>query len=77
MLLEYIVSQRGIEANPEKVAALERMGLIRGLKGVQKVLGCLAALSRFISRLREKGMPSTGSEETRVVLLDRRGPRGA
>jgi hypothetical protein len=26
MLLGYIVSQRGIEANPEKVAALERMG---------------------------------------------------
>jgi hypothetical protein len=39
MLLGYIVSQRGIEANPEKVAALERMGLIRDLKGVQKVLG--------------------------------------
>jgi hypothetical protein len=39
MLLGYIVSQRGIEANPEKVAALERMGPIRNLKGVQKVLG--------------------------------------
>jgi ribonuclease HI len=57
MLLGYIVSQRGIEANPEKVAALERMGPIRDLKGVQKVLGCLAALSRFISRLSEKGLP--------------------
>jgi hypothetical protein len=45
MLLGYIISQRGIEAKPEKVAALERMGLIRDLKGVQKVLGCLAALS--------------------------------
>jgi hypothetical protein len=57
MLLGYIVSQRGIEANPEKVAALERMGPIRDLKGVQRVLGCLAALSRFISRLDEKGLP--------------------
>jgi ribonuclease HI len=57
MLLGYIVSQRGIEANPKKVAALERMGPIRDLKGVQKVLGCLAALSRFISRLGEKGLP--------------------
>jgi hypothetical protein len=57
MLLGYIVSQRGIQANPEKVAALERMGPIRDLKGVQKVLGCLAALSRFISRLGEKGLP--------------------
>jgi hypothetical protein len=34
MLLGYIVSQRGIEANPDKVAALERMGPIRDLKGV-------------------------------------------
>jgi hypothetical protein len=33
------------------------MGPIRNLKGVQKVLGCLAALSRFISRLGEKGLP--------------------
>jgi hypothetical protein len=57
MLLGYIVSQRGIEANPEKVAALEWMGPIRDLKGVQRVLGCLAALSRFISRLGEKGLP--------------------
>jgi hypothetical protein len=57
MLLGYVVSQRGIEANPEKVAALERMGPIRDLKGVQKVLGCLAALSHFISRLGEKGLP--------------------
>jgi hypothetical protein len=48
MLLGYIVSQRGIEPNPEKVSALERMGPIRDWKGVQRVLGCLAALSRFI-----------------------------
>jgi hypothetical protein len=27
------------------------------LKGVQRVMGCLAALSRFISRLGEKGLP--------------------
>jgi hypothetical protein len=57
MLLGYIVSQRGIEANPEKVAALERMGPIWDFKGVQRVLGCLDALSRFFSRLGEKGLP--------------------
>jgi hypothetical protein len=33
------------------------MGLIRDLKGVQRVLGCLAALSCVISRLSEKGLP--------------------
>jgi hypothetical protein len=41
MLLGYIVSQRGIEANPEKVAALERMGPIRDLKGVKRCWGAL------------------------------------
>jgi phenylalanine-4-hydroxylase len=33
------------------------MGPIRDLKGVQKVLGCLVALSHFISRLGKKGLP--------------------
>ena len=53
----FIVSQRGIEPNPEKVSAITWMGPIRDLKGVQRVMGCLAALSRFISRLGEKGLP--------------------
>ena len=57
MLLGYIVSRRGIEANPEKVSAITRMGPIQEVKGVQKVTGCLAALSRFISRLGEKALP--------------------
>ena len=34
MLLGFIVSQRGIEPNPEKVSAITRMGPIRDLKGV-------------------------------------------
>jgi len=53
MLLGFIVSERGIEANPEKVSAIANMGPIRNLKGVQRVMGCLATLSRFISRLGE------------------------
>jgi hypothetical protein len=77
MLLGYIVLQRGIKANPEKVATLERMGLIRDLKGVQKVLGCLAALSRFISRRRKGPTALPAPKETRALLLDRRGPGGA
>jgi len=48
MLLGFIVSQRGMEPNPEKVSAITRMGPIQDLKGVQKLMGCLAALSRFI-----------------------------
>jgi hypothetical protein len=57
MLLGFIVSERGIEANPEKIAAITGMGPIKDLKGVQRVMRCLAALSRFISRLDEKGLP--------------------
>jgi hypothetical protein len=57
MLLGFIVSEQGIEANPEKIAAITNMGPIKDLKGVQRVTGCLAALSRFISRLNERGLP--------------------
>jgi hypothetical protein len=57
MLLGFIVSEQGIEANPEKIAAITNMGPIKDLKGVQRVMGCLAALSRFISCLGERGLP--------------------
>ena len=56
-LLGYIVSERGIKANLEKITAISNMGPIRNIKGVQRLSGCLAALSRFISRLDELGMP--------------------
>jgi hypothetical protein len=54
MLLGFIVSERGIEANPEKILSIARMGPIQNLKGVQRVTRCLAALSQFISRLGER-----------------------
>jgi hypothetical protein len=57
MLLGFIVSERGIEANLEKIAAVTNMGHIKDLKGVQRVMGCLVALSRFISHLGERGLP--------------------
>ena len=44
-LLEYIMSERGIEANPEKIMAISNMGPIRNIKGVQRLTGYLAALS--------------------------------
>jgi hypothetical protein len=56
-LMGFIVSERCIEANSEKIAAITNMGPIKDLKGVQRVMGCIAALSRFISRLGEKGLP--------------------
>ena len=56
-LLGYIVSECGIESNPKKIMAISNIGPICNVKGVQRLTGCLAALSRFISRLGEQGMP--------------------
>jgi hypothetical protein len=57
MLLGFIISECGIEANREKITAITKMGPIRDLKGVKRVTGCLAALGHFISRLGEKALP--------------------
>ena len=51
------MSERGIEANPEKIMAISNMSPICNIKGIQRLTGCLAALSRFISWLDEYGMP--------------------
>jgi hypothetical protein len=56
MLLGFVVSERDIEANPEKISAIMEMGPIKNLKGVQRVTGCLAALSRFIAQLGERSL---------------------
>src|SRR4051812_44492063 len=52
-----MVSERGIEANTEKIAAIQNMKQPQEIRDVQKLTGCLAALSRFISRLGEKALP--------------------
>ena len=49
--------EHGIKANPKKIMAISNMGPIRNVKGVQRLIGYLAALSRFISWLDERGMP--------------------
>src|SRR3954463_5306597 len=56
-LLGFLVSERGIECNPEKIAAIDRMNKPRNLKDVQKFTGFLTSLSRFLSRLGEKEIP--------------------
>jgi hypothetical protein len=38
MLLDILVSERGIEANPEKVSAFANMGPIQDLKGIKRRL---------------------------------------
>jgi hypothetical protein len=56
-LLGFIVSHRGIEVNPEKIKAILEIFRPNDLKDVQRLTGCMAAVSRFISRLGEKALP--------------------
>ncbi|CAA0818632.1 Unknown protein, partial [Striga hermonthica] len=48
--LGYMVSQRGIEANPAKIQAILDLAPPTSIKGVQALTGRLAALNRFISK---------------------------
>ena len=50
-LLGFLISYRGIEANPDKIKAIERMEAPRRVKDVQRLNGC------FISRLGERALP--------------------
>ena len=56
-LLGYLVSARGIEANPDKIQAILTMKKPTNLHGVQQLAGRVAALSRFIARLGQKALP--------------------
>jgi hypothetical protein len=56
-LLGFLVSHQGFEANPERIMIIEVMRPPALIKDVQKVTGCLTALSRFISRLAEWNLP--------------------
>ena len=48
ILLGYIVSAHGIEPNPDKVSAITNMKRPTCVKDIHKLIGCMAALSRFI-----------------------------
>jgi hypothetical protein len=56
-LLGFMVSHRGIEANPTKVDAIRKMNRLTGKKDVMKLTEMMAALGRFISKLGERGLP--------------------
>jgi hypothetical protein len=56
-LLGFLVSCRGIESNPKKIKTIEAIRPPSHIKDVQKLAGCLAAVSRFIYRLAERALP--------------------
>jgi hypothetical protein len=48
-LLAYMVSCRNIDPNPKKVSAITKLKPPKSLHDVQKLIGCMVTLSRFIS----------------------------
>ena len=55
--LGFMVSQKGIEANPDKIRAIIEMKPPRNVKEVQSLNGKVAALNRFVSRATDKYFP--------------------
>lgn len=55
--LGFLVSHRGIEANPDKVRAILEMPSPRTTKQLQRLTGRLAALNHFVSRSSNKCLP--------------------
>ena len=55
--LGFMVLQRGIESNPDKISAIVEMALLRNVKEVQSLNGKIATLNRFVSRATDKCLP--------------------
>ncbi|CAL2237942.1 unnamed protein product [Prunus armeniaca] len=55
--LGFMISQRGIEANPEKIKAILDMTIPRTIKDIQSLTGRVAALTRFISKATDRCAP--------------------
>ena len=55
--LGFMVSQKGIEANPDKIRAIMEMKPPRNVKEVQSLNGKVATLNRFVSRATDKCLP--------------------
>uniref|UniRef100_A0A2N9HJD1 Uncharacterized protein n=1 Tax=Fagus sylvatica TaxID=28930 RepID=A0A2N9HJD1_FAGSY len=74
--LGFMVSQRGIEANPDKIKAVLEMTPPRSTKEVQSLTGRVAALNRFVSRATDKCLPFFKTLR-KGIRLDGRSPSTA
>ena len=72
-LLGFFVSRRGIEANPDKIKAIEQIEAPKRIKDVRRLADCVAALSRFISRSAERPTIFQNFEKGRFNKMDSRG----
>ena len=55
--LGFMVSQRGIEANPDKIKAILEMQPLKTTKEIQRLTGRIATLNSFVSRSTDKCLP--------------------
>ena len=55
--LGFMVSQRGIEANPDKIQAILDMEPPKNIKEVQSLIERVAALNKFVSKATDKCLP--------------------
>ena len=55
--LRFMVSQWGIEANPDKIQEILNMEPPRNVKEVQSLIGQVATLNRFVSKVIDKCLP--------------------
>ena len=53
----FMVSQRGIEVNPDKIQAIMELAQPKTVKEVQSLNGKVATLNRFVSRATDKCQP--------------------
>ncbi|GAA0144397.1 hypothetical protein LIER_04855 [Lithospermum erythrorhizon] len=54
--LGFMIRKRGIEPNPDKIEAILNREPPKSYKEVQRLTGCLAALSRFISKSGDRNL---------------------
>ena len=55
--LGFMVSQRGIEANPDKIQAILNMEPPKNIKEVQSLTGLVTALNKFVLKVTDKCLP--------------------
>ena len=53
----FMVKQRTIEANLDKIQAILEMASLKSIKDVQHLIGRITALNRFVSRATDKYFP--------------------
>ena len=68
--LGFMVSEKGIEANLEKVRAILEMASPRTVKEVQKLIGRIVTLNRFVLKATDKCLPFFKTLKQAFVWMD-------